>query len=53
MKKRTKPTKTPPRARAAWLTKQDRTAVVGGTGGTIISENALPDPQGGGDSGRA
>jgi hypothetical protein len=42
MKKNGK-TGTPLRVQPAALTKRELTAVVGGTGGTIISQNALPD----------
>jgi len=40
MKKNVKPTKTPMLARTAVLTEQDLAGVVGGTGGTIIVQNA-------------
>jgi len=46
MKKNAKDTKTSQRTRTAVIAKSDLAAVVGGTGGVIISENALPVPQG-------
>jgi len=52
MKKTTKATRTPQRARTAVLTEQDLAAVVGGTDGTIISENAWPGLNGVGGTGR-
>jgi hypothetical protein len=46
------PTKTS-RARAVALTERDLAQVIGGTGGTIISENVSAAPQGIQGSGRA
>jgi hypothetical protein len=40
MKKPTKSTKAPQQARTAVLTRRDLASVIGGTGGTIISQNA-------------
>ncbi len=48
MKKITKPTKRPQRAGSAVLTEQHLAAVVGGTEGTIISQNAWPGLNGDG-----
>jgi hypothetical protein len=41
------------RARGAALTERDLAQVIGGTGGTIISENVSPAPQGIQGTGRA
>jgi len=46
MKKNAKDTKTPGRARTAVIAKPDLAAVLGGTNGTIIVQNALPVPRG-------